>query len=227
MLLQDHCFEQKEIVAHLGKESGGTISDILDELVVSGFVSRDYTWNLKNGEISRLSKYRLSDNYLRFYLKYIRPNIQKINNGQFKQHSLNALPGWSSIMGLQVENLVISNRDAIKKKLGIYPDEVIYDSPFFQRKTARQRGCQIDYMVQTKHGNLYVCEIKFSRNPIGSDVIDAMKTKINNMTLPKNFSIKPILIHASEVSDIVLDSNYFANIIDIRDLVSKKDNSSP
>lgn len=222
LLLQNNCLEQKEIVKCLGKESGGTISDFIDELAVSGFISRDYTWNLKNGEISRLSKYRLSDNYLRFYLKYIKPNIQKIKNNQFKKHSLNALPGWSSIMGLQVENLIISNRHAIKEWIGIYPDEVIYDNPFFQRKTTRQKGCQIDYMVQTKYGNLFVCEIKFSRNPIRSDVIDSVKLKINNMTIPKNFSIKPVLIHASEVSDAIIDSNYFAKIIDIRELISSQ-----
>jgi len=43
----------------------------LDELVKAGFVKRDFIWDLKNGQQRKISRYRLSDNYLRFYLKYI------------------------------------------------------------------------------------------------------------------------------------------------------------
>jgi len=196
------------------------LTNYLDELVISGFVDRDYSWDLKSGNVSSLSKYRLSDNYLRFYLKYIKPNSQKIKNNQFAKHSLTALPAWATIMGFQMENMVVNNRDKIKEILGIYPDEVIYDSPYFQRKTARARGCQIDYMVQTKFGNLFVCEVKFSRNTIRIDVVDDMIEKIKKIAVPRNFSIRPVLIHASEVSDEVMDSNYFAKIINMADLLS-------
>lgn len=219
VLLRDQCLEQTQIIDALNKESGGLLSEYLNELVVSGFVSRDYAWHLKTGELSALSKYRLSDNYLRFYLKYISPNEQKIKNGQFKNHSMSALSGWSSMMGLQIENIVINNRHKIKEMVGIYPDEVIYDNPYFQRKTARHKGCQIDYLIQTKFGNLYVCEIKFSQNPIRMDVVESIQEKIKRMVIQKNFSVRPVLIHASDVSDSVLDCNYFAKIIDLRDLL--------
>ena len=219
-LLDEKSLEQKEIAEKLDKESGGTLTNYLDELVISGFVDRDYSWDLKSGNVSSLSKYRLSDNYLRFYLKYIKPNSQKIKNNQFAKHSLTALPAWATIMGFQMENMVVNNRDKIKEILGIYPDEVIYDSPYFQRKTARARGCQIDYMVQTKFGNLFVCEVKFSRNTIRIDVVDDMIEKIKKIAVPRNFSIRPVLIHASEVSDEVMDSNYFAKIINMADLLS-------
>jgi len=216
-LLRDQCLDQTAIIESIDIHSGSFISNYLHELVIAGFVSRDYTWHLKDGAISLLSKYRLADNYLRFYLKYIYPNVAKIKNGQFKHHSLSALPAWASIMGLQLENIVINNRDVIKESLGIYADEVIYDNPYFQRKTARQKGCQIDYLIQTKFGNLFVCEVKFSRGPIDTSVIEAMQQKIKNMAIPKNFSVRPILIHASTVSDAVLDCNYFAKIINLCD----------
>lgn len=218
LLLSEHNLEQQQLIEQLDVMSGGSISSYLDELVVSGFIDRDYTWHIKTGNISKLSQYRLSDNYLRFYLKYIKPNIQKIRNGQFKNHSLSALPGWASIMGFQIENLVLNNRYELKNLLGIYPDEVIYDNPYFQRKTARQKGCQIDYMVQTKFGNLYLCEIKFSRNIVRKDVIAKVQEKIKHFSVPRNFSIKPVLIHASEVHDEVVDSDFFVKIIDLANL---------
>ena len=218
-LLGEKRLEQNEITDNLSTESGGFISSYLDELVVSGFIDRDYTWHIKTGQISKLSQYRLSDNYLRFYLKYIKPNIQKILTGQFKYHSISALPGWSSIMGFQIENLVLNNRYDIKEKIGIYADEVVCDNPYFQRKTARQQGCQVDYMIQTKFGNLFICEVKFSRNIIRADVIEDVQEKIKRLSIPRNFSIKPVLIHASEVHDDVIDKDYFSKIIDLSELL--------
>ncbi len=216
-LLDESSLEQNTLTKLMNIESGGFLSSYLQELVISGFIERDYSWNIKTGEVSRLSKYRLTDNYLRFYTRYIQPNIHKIHNGQFQNCSLSSLAGYSSLMGLQVENLVLNNRNSIKKQIGIYPDEVIFDNPYFQRATTRHKGCQIDYMIQTKFGNLYVCEIKFSRNIIRKDIIDEVQEKISRLSAPKNFSIRPVLIHASEVHDEVLDSNYFAKIVDLTD----------
>ncbi|MCX7123516.1 MAG: ATP-binding protein [Gammaproteobacteria bacterium] len=218
-LLADGPEEQSKISNHIQLHSGRNLSDYLEDLVSSGFVQRDYTWQIKTGDIGKLSRYRLSDNYLRFYLKYIKPNAAKIENQQFSGRSLSALPGWSSIMGLQIENLILNNRVAIREKIGIYPDEVICDGAFFQRKTARQKGCQIDYMVQTKFGNLFVCEIKFSRNTIRANVIDEVKEKIARLSTPRNFSIIPVLIHIGEIQDEVVDSQFFSKIIDMASLI--------
>ena len=37
----------------------GELSEYLDDLVLSGFITRDFTWHLKTGKISKLSRYRL------------------------------------------------------------------------------------------------------------------------------------------------------------------------
>ena len=65
----------------------------------AGFVKRDFTWDLASGQESRLSIYRLSGSYLRFYLKYIAPNRTKIKKGTFINAALTRLPRWESIMG--------------------------------------------------------------------------------------------------------------------------------
>lgn len=84
---------------------------------------------------------------------------------------------------------------------------------------ARAQGCQIDYMVQTKFANLYVCEIKFSASSIGAGVIDEVQEKLNKLHTPKKFSFRPVLIHANGVQQEVYDSNYFAKIIDFTDFL--------
>jgi AAA+ ATPase superfamily predicted ATPase len=87
-----------EIAAALRTKKSGTLSNYLEDLSQAGFISRDFTWHLKNGKSSKLSHYRLSDNYVRFYLKHIDSVKNKIQNG-----SLTKLPNWHSIMGLQLK----------------------------------------------------------------------------------------------------------------------------
>lgn len=207
-----------DICSKLNITQTGFISEYLDDLVKAGFISRDYTWHLPSGDVAKLSHFRLSDNYLRFYLRYIDKNIQKIQNGDFNFKSLALLPNWETIIGLQFENLVLKNRPYIKKLLRIGQDEVVSDNPFFQRKTNRIPGCQIDYLIQTKFGNLYLCEIKFSKTPIEKKVIAEVKKKVDSLFYPKGFSCRPILIHVNGVQDEVIESGFFADIIDFGDI---------
>ena len=118
-------------------------------------------------------------------------------------------------MGLQFENLVLNNRTLIHQSLNIKPEDIISENPFYQHRTARYRGCQIDYMIQTKFGTLYICEIKFSKNHIDSSVIGEVQQKISSLKYPKGYSCRPVLIHVNGVSDSIVDEDYFAAIIDM------------
>jgi uncharacterized protein len=211
--------QQEEICKSLGLKQSGDISDYLDDLIKSGFITRDYTWRISNGRLSKLSQYRLCDNYSRFYIKQVYPNRIKIENRQFTTASLSFLPGWNTLMGLQFENLVLNNRHLLWNILKISPEEIICNNPYFQRKTLRSAGCQIDYLIQLKYNTLYICEIKFSKNEIKSDVIHEMKKKISALVIPKHFSYRPILIHVNGVNDEVVDDDFFAAIIDFGQLL--------
>jgi hypothetical protein len=114
-----------KICEHINYTKSGALSKYLDNLVEASFISRDFTWSIKSGEISRLSQYRLSDNYLRFYMKYIVKNAQKILLGTYNEVSMSSLPEWNQVMGLQFENLVLKNRSKIKQILGIKPEDVV------------------------------------------------------------------------------------------------------
>jgi hypothetical protein len=105
------------------------------------------------------------------------------------------------------------------KLLGIAPEEVVMDGPFFQKPTKRQPGCQIDYLIQTRFENLYLCEVKFSKKPIDKKVIDEVEEKRLRLKVPRQFSIRPILIHVNGVDDSVLDEMYFDKIIDFSRLL--------
>lgn len=56
--------EFNDISKALKYQKSGALSAYLDDLIQSGFITRDYTWSIKAGKPSRLSHFRLSDNYL-------------------------------------------------------------------------------------------------------------------------------------------------------------------
>ncbi|MBS0622471.1 MAG: ATP-binding protein [Verrucomicrobia bacterium] len=204
----------EEIAKGIGHPSDGTLSSYLEDLVTTGYLARDYTWDLKSGKPSKLSRYRLCDNYLRFYLRYIEPKREAIlRSGEIP------IPSWYTIMGLQFENLVLKNRTSMYKLLGIHPSEVVYDNSFFQTKTARRAGCQFDFLIQTRFNTLYACEIKFSRTAIGKSVVTEMKEKLKRLSLPQGFSVRPVLIHVNGISEIVEELEFFAHVIDFCDFL--------
>jgi hypothetical protein len=71
----------------------------------------------------------------------VQPNRRRIERG-----TLSRLSNIDGILGLQFENIALKNRLAIFERMHIDPNDVLYDNPFFQRKTLRHAGCQIDYL---------------------------------------------------------------------------------
>lgn len=219
-LLVEGSLEFSEIVDRLKVKKSGFWSDYLGELVKAGFIKRDYTWSLVTGKTSRLSQFRLSDNYLRFYLKYIEPNKDKITTQLFDDKAISSFPGWDSIMSLQFENLVLNNCRFIWGKLNLNPNDIIAHGAYFQHKTTRYPGCQIDYLIKTRFNTFIACEVKFSRYEIGLDIVESMQKKAKAIVLPAGHSFWPVLIHVNGVSQSLVDSEYFTHIINFSDLLS-------
>lgn len=211
--------ESKLIAKQLHYARSGVLSSYLSELETAGFIDRDYTWLLHNGQESKLSKYRLRDNYLRFYLKYIDPNRNKIKRNYYKNIVIDTLPQWESIIGLQFENLVLSNRGLIQQALNINPQDIVADNPFFQKTTVKQKGCQIDYLIHTRYKTLFICEIKFTKNHLTTNIIKEVEEKINRLSLPRGYAVLPVLIYAGELSGKLEESDYFHQCINFIDFI--------
>ena len=176
-----------QIINRLKLSKRGDFGEYLKDMSNSGFITRDYTWNFKDGKpTKKISLYRLSDNYLRFYLKYIEPNKNKIEEGRMA----NLPTSWPSILGLQFENLVLNNRLQLYELLGISSENITISGPFLQSQTIKQKKCQVDLIIQTKFNNLFICEIKFARGPVKKVIIQEMQEKIKRLKIPKGFSVR-------------------------------------
>jgi hypothetical protein len=101
------------IAGKLNVEKGGRVSAAVDRLVEAGIVSTDSGKNPETGASVKERRFRLKDNYSRFYLKYIEPVKTTIDDGRYEFVSLETLENWDAVMGLQFENMVVNNYGAL------------------------------------------------------------------------------------------------------------------
>ncbi len=218
-LLARDSLDLNEICHFLQIEKGGATSRYLKDLILSGFVAEDCSWNLKSKKPSNLKHFRLKDNYLRFYSRYIQPNKEKIAQRLFYFKSFSDLAGYESIIGLQFENLVLNNLSSICDHLNINMTEIVMAGPFFQKKTQRQKGCQIDLLIQTKTQILYLCEVKFQTSEIKNSIVHEVQEKIMRLSKPRSYSVRPVLIHVNGVHENVQKNGFFSHILDFSQLL--------
>ena len=207
-----------EISKSLGLEKGGRISEALSQLEEAGIVASDSGKNPENGKDARMVKYRLKDNYSRFYLKYIEPEKAAIDKGSFAFGSLDSLDGWDSVMGLAFENLVLNNVRDIIVPLGFGAAHVLSAAPYSRAASkSGERGVQADLLVQTRR-SMCVVEVKRQRE-IGRDVIDEVEEKVKRIPHRDGMSVRTALIYDGHLAPIVEADGYFDSIIPFRSLM--------
>ena len=199
-----------EIADALGVERGGSLSENLDELTEAGFIAKDSVLNPKTWKKSRTVRYRLCDNYARFYLKYIEPNIDEIKDGKFEFEQIPELKNWQTIMGLAFENLVLNHVLDFKESLHLGGAQIRAAAPFLK---PGKDGVQIDLLIQTDEA-MYIVEVK-RRKVIDAGIIDDVKKKIRAIRKPRGVSIRKGVIYEGELSPAVKRSGYFDALVNI------------
>lgn len=217
--LKDGARTLSEIRQSIKFAHSGTLSELMEHLIIAGFISKQPLWSFKTAKPSKQSLYRISDPYMRFYLKLIATNLEAISLGEFDEIPISSISGFDVHMGLQLEFLLLQNRSLIIKELGISPLDILRSGSYRQTKTSSQEACQIDYLIQTKTNSLFICEFKFKRREINSEIINEMQEKISKLKAPRGFSKVAVLFHLGGVSDSVAVSPYFYRIVDIGDFL--------
>ena len=216
--LVDRPLSVSEAAKVINAGKGGKIGEALEQLEEAGLVASNIGKNPETGKPLREIKYRLKDNYARFYLRYIEPRKEIVDAGAYRFVSLDALDGWETIMGLQFENLVVNHYPALIAPLHMGNSLIESSAPYSRsRKGDGEDGLQIDLLLQTKHSN-YVVEIK-RRREIGREIIDEVERKLKKLSMPRGKSARPVLVYDGHLAPIVEADGYFDAIIPFRSLM--------
>ena len=188
-----------ELAQRLGVERNGHLSDVLDELETAGFVAKADGLNPETGRRSRVDRYRIRDNYTRFFLRYVAPRLPEIRAGTFAFAGVGLLPGWDAMMGLQFENLVLNNFAALAPLMNLEGKLIVSAAPFRCTRTSRGGGVQIDLLVQTE-GTAHVVEIKRTRGELGEEVAREIKAKAERLPVRPGVAVRTALVYDGRLS---------------------------
>ena len=192
--------------------------------IASGGGLKNYMRNLENAEFIQSyksifspdgnEKYKVSDEYLRFYFKYISSKKTDLTH----LNTVKDLSGFAIWLGFAFENFCIKNSLGIAKKLG-FLDEVIDYGPIF--KTASS-NFQVDLAFK-RNNNIYtICEIKYYNNPVSTVVIPEVERKVLLLRdkIKEGATIEKCLITPVGGSKELIASGYFNHVVTVKELLA-------
>jgi len=199
----------------------GNLSDDLFNLESAGFI-RSFVPIDKN-ENSKIKKFVLVDSYLMFYLKFIEPNLNSIEIGKpYIFLKITQSTGFSSFLGRAFEVFCQNHAYFISQILGFSGIEYTV-GPYF-RKTTEEAGVQIDLLFDRQDNVMTLCVMKYSRSPVGVDVIEDVEKKAMTLQKISKKTIQKVLIVKESATLELVKSGYFYKIVSCQDLWGK---SSP
>jgi AAA+ ATPase superfamily predicted ATPase len=158
--------ERDELIKKSKQYGGGAFTRALDELIASGFISKYLPFEKK----SKKTLYRLSDEYSKFYLKYIEPYK---NQGENFWKTMFQKQSYISWAGFNFETICLKHVPQIKKALKIEGIHSISSS-------WSGEDAQVDLVIKRNDHWINLCEMKFynSEYKIGKNEFENLKNKV-------------------------------------------------
>ena len=206
-----------EIAERLGTERNGHLTRHIRDLEAGGFIAREGGLNPETDKPLKVETYRIRDNYTRFYLHHVEPRLAAIRAGTFRFASLNELQGWSTIVGLQFENLVVSHYRELLPFLHVGRQLILSAAPYSRRGTKTREGVQVDLLLQMRSA-VYVIEVKHQAR-IEPSVEKEMREKVSRIPFAAGKSKRVVLVHAGEIDAKIVEDGYFDAIVTARELL--------
>lgn len=152
---------RQEIITVTKFSDGGGLSKILGELESSDFIISLSPFGKSKKDIL----YRLSDQYSLFYLKFIQGKKVGEHATVFTNVANEPYKIWR---GYAFENICILHIEAIKSALGIAGIQTSQNS-FYLKGSEKNKGFQIDLLIDRADNSINICEIKFYNDTIRPD----------------------------------------------------------
>ncbi len=146
--------KRDDIARCLNMTSGGTLSKLLEALVVSDFITRYQYFGKSKREIY----YKLTDFYSLFYIRFV-DKRHKLNPEFWQNNQLTASANvWR---GLAFEDVCMVHTEQIRRALGIQGIQVDFSPWHYVPDDKNGKGAQIDLLISRADRVLNLCEMKF------------------------------------------------------------------
>jgi hypothetical protein len=157
---------REELISQSNLHTGGAFTRALKELIASGFVSKYTALNKK----TKNTLYRLSDEYSRFYLKFMESNK---NQGEHFWKTLFQSQSYISWAGFNFETICLKHVSQIKKALKIEGIHSVNSS-------WSSGGAQVDLVIKRDDHWINLCEMKFhnSEYTIEKNELENLRNKV-------------------------------------------------
>ncbi|MBI5299831.1 MAG: AAA family ATPase [Deltaproteobacteria bacterium] len=205
-----------EMTDLLGRTGGGGFVGFLENLESAGFIKSVAPFD--RPEDSKLKRYRLDDEYLLFYFKFIYPNLKKIRENTDLNRALSLLTGHSykSWAGFAFERLCLKHAGQLMKHLKM--DQLVKNyGAYFDRRSNIKEGVQIDLLFERHDPVVTVCEMKYYDGLVGKWIIEDVEKKISLLGETKK-TVEKVLVTTNGITEDLKLSNYFSHVVLIDEL---------
>ncbi len=191
--------------------TGGGFKAYLENLQSAGIISG--LFQIHHWKVSKQAKYCLSDEFLAFDGKILGPVRQSLSARTEKGAFLKWIsPQWNAYLGYAFERFCQKNAHRIAELLEI-DSQVKGASALILEGLKKGTKAQLDLVFLRRDPVITYCEIKYSRNRLGPEVIAEVEQRHQRIQWPKGCSIERVLIVNQEPVDSVRKSGYFHQII--------------
>jgi uncharacterized protein len=204
-------------VSDLGRELGlnrGQVAFYMQRLQLLGLVDKHRPITM--AARSKTVRYRLRDEYLRFYFHFIEPNLARIASSQRRYHFDRVTrDSWDTFLGLGFEHLVSNNLPAVMDKIGA-SQVLARVGSYWHHRTRKREGLQIDLVVEREDNVSNLIECKWSRVPVGVEIVADLERKARLYPNPRRHTLEPVLVTASGATRKVHDAGI--PVVTLKDL---------
>ncbi|MBS0626980.1 MAG: ATP-binding protein, partial [Verrucomicrobia bacterium] len=211
------------LVNSLGKKTGGRFKERLQELEACGFIERV----LPYGKKKRDHYYRVIDEYVLFYLKWVldMEEGKGLPRGVDYWSKLSKSAAWFSWAGYAFENVCYKHIDQIISALNLQ-DVSCFCSYFQQRASSSDdEGAQVDLLLDRDDGAITLCEIKYSNviftvdKACAKNLMKKMEVLEKSLKEPKQVFLS--MITTAGVKKNLWSEELISNVVLLKDLFKK------
>jgi len=196
---------REQIVTKTKIANGGTLTKIINDLILSDFVDKHNSY----GKKAKNATYKLKDFFSLFYHRFVE---DRKPDPSYNFSHIMSTPAYYVFQGYAYENVCYHHVTKIKEALGIAA--VATEVSSYQSKANEVvPGTQTDLIIERADNCLHIIEVKFSNAPYAITKKYAAELRLKETVFRNNTGYKHQIFYTIITSHGLIDNKYSKEII--------------